>query len=112
MIGRLHGKERTFEKCVSAKEVIEVIICKVIGNVWATKKAPHLEGYKYMIVESVYTENHEKSVAIDCVGAGVGEYVFVSFGKAARIASGNADSPVDAAIIGIIDKACVSKELQ
>ena len=42
-------------------------------------------------------------IAIDKIGAGIGEYVLVAQGSAARIGSGMPDSPVDAAIVGIID---------
>jgi len=42
-------------------------------------------------------------VAIDNIGAGIGEYVLVAQGSAARIGSGVPQSPVDAAIVGIID---------
>ena len=42
-------------------------------------------------------------IAIDKIGAGIGEYVLVAQGSAARIGSGMPDSPIDAAIVGIID---------
>ena len=42
-------------------------------------------------------------IAIDKIGAGIGDYVLVSQGSAARIGSGMPDAPVDAAIVGIID---------
>ena len=42
-------------------------------------------------------------VAIDNIGAGIGEYVLVAQGSAARIGCGMQDSPIDAAIVGIID---------
>ena len=41
--------------------------------------------------------------AIDNIGAGIGEFVLVATGSAARIGCGSADAPVDAAIVGIID---------
>ena len=42
-------------------------------------------------------------VAIDNIGAGIGEYVLVATGSAARIGCGMPDSPIDAAIVGIVD---------
>ena len=44
-------------------------------------------------------------VAIDNIGAGIGEYVLVAQGSAARIGCGLDSAPVDAAIVGIIDDA-------
>ena len=59
-----------------------------------------------MIVEPVesMTQNGSKLVAIDIIGAGIGEYVLVAQGSAARIGCDVADAPVDAAIVGIIDE--------
>lgn len=59
-----------------------------------------------MIVEPVETmrENGDRLVAIDIIGAGIGEYVMVAQGSAARIGCDMADAPVDAAIVGIIDE--------
>lgn len=48
-------------------------------------------------------DNKNRIVAIDNVGAGVGEIVIVVFGSSARIGCGVPDSPVDAAIVGIVD---------
>ena len=58
-----------------------------------------------MIVEPIGIMDGEKRqlVAIDNIGAGIGEYVLVAQGSAARIGCGAPDSPIDAAIVGIID---------
>lgn len=77
-----------------------MIIGKVTGSVVSTRKKENLVGSKFMIVES---EKGEKIVAIDNVGAGIGEYVLVATGSAARIGCGLDTAPVDAAIVGIID---------
>ena len=45
----------------------------------------------------------QKLIAVDNIGAGIGEYVLVATGSAARIGCGMAEAPVDAAIVGIID---------
>ena len=62
-------------------------------------------GSKFMVIEPVGTNGEEKNrlVAIDNIGAGIGEYVLVAQGSAARIGCGMADAPIDAAIVGIID---------
>jgi ethanolamine utilization protein EutN len=81
-----------------------MIVGKVVGSVVATRKNEKLLGSKFMIVEPV--SNMEKSgrvVAIDNVGAGIGETVLVATGSAARIGCSMDDAPVDAAIVGIVD---------
>lgn len=82
-----------------------MIIAKVVGTVVATRKNEKLVGSKLLIVEPF--ENMEtgrnRFIAIDNVGAGVGENVIVVKGSGARIGCGMAESPVDAAIVGIID---------
>lgn len=77
-----------------------MIIGKVIGSVVSTRKNETLVGSKFMIVEP--TEgNKDKLIAVDSIGAGIGEYVLVALGSAARV--GNENAPIDAAIVGIID---------
>ncbi len=83
-----------------------MIIGKVVGSLFSTRKSEKLVGNKFMIVEPVETmrESGERLVAIDIIGAGIGEYVLVAQGSAARNGCDMADSPVDAAIVGIIDE--------
>lgn len=82
-----------------------MIIGKVIGSVVSTRKNENLIGNKFMIVEPVPRMRGQESqlVAIDNIGAGIGEYVLIAQGSAARIGCGLDSSPVDAAIVGIID---------
>lgn len=89
-----------------------MLICKVIGHVWATKKEEALEGIKLMIVQETKTNQKTPSVfvAADRVGAGVGEDVLVVSGSTARRALGRDDLPVDCAIVGIIDTVEVVRE--
>lgn len=79
-----------------------MIIGKVIGSVVSTRKNENLVGSKFMIVEPTEGKNH-KIIAIDNIGAGIGEYVLVALGSAARIGCGKETAPIDAAIVGIID---------
>lgn len=87
-------------------------VCKVIGNVWSTKKDSALDGVKLMIVQPVYScEDRQQSyVAADFVGAGIGEIVLVASGSSARQASHNLAAPIDAAIIGIVDAQEIAPE--
>ena len=83
-----------------------MIIGKVVGSLFSTRKSEKLVGNKFMIVEPVEGMHvaGERLVAIDIIGAGIGEYVLVAEGSAARIGCDMKDAPVDAAIVGIIDE--------
>ncbi len=83
-----------------------MILCKVIGSVWATRKDEALTGVKLMIVRRLNdsgTKGAEEFVAADFVGAGVGEKVIVATGSAARNACLDKEVPIDATIVGIVD---------
>lgn len=84
-----------------------MIAGKVVGSIVSTRKNENLVGNKFMIVEPVsgMRGNLGQLVAIDNIGAGIGEYVLVACGSAARIGCGMENAPVDAAIVGIIDDA-------
>ena len=77
-----------------------------MGSLFSTRKSEKLVGNKFMIVEPVESMRNTGSrlVAIDIIGAGIGEYVLVAQGSAARIGCDMADAPIDAAIVGIIDE--------
>lgn len=83
-----------------------MIIAKVVGNIWATRKEESLVGRKLMIVQPSRISGEpvgECIVAVDSVDAGIGEMVLVATGSAARRAEGQQTSPVDASIVAIID---------
>lgn len=83
-----------------------MFVAKVIGTVVATKKDEQLIGKKLLVIsplEGKHYSQNKYEVAVDCVGAGIGEEVLVVRGSAARMISDSNDSPVDAAIVGIID---------
>jgi ethanolamine utilization protein EutN len=81
-------------------------LARVIGNVVATRKDANLTGLKLLIVQPL-TPSREPSgkplVAVDAVGAGVGEDVFFVRGKEASFPFLPAEPPVDAGIVGIVD---------
>ena len=83
-----------------------MIIGKVVGSLFSTRKSEKLVGNKFMIVEPVESMKNTGSrlIAIDIIGAGIGEYVLVAQGSAARIGCDMSDAPIDAAIVGIIDE--------
>ena len=78
---------------------------KVVGSVVSTRKNDKLVGSKFMVVEILdqMRAKDQKVIAVDNIGAGIGEYVLVAQGSAARIGCGMVEAPVDAAIVGIID---------
>lgn len=82
-----------------------MIIGKVVGSVVATRKNENLIGNKFMIIEPVVNMEGQTSrfVAIDHIGAGIGEMVLVARGSAARIGCNMPNAPIDAAIVGIVD---------
>ena len=89
-----------------------MIICKVVGHVWATKKEERLNGMKLMVVQEDSPDKKKRDifVAVDTVGAGIGEQVLVVSGSTARKAFGRDEVPADMAIVGIIDTLEVNRE--
>lgn len=85
-----------------------MIVGKVVGNVWATRKEDGLEGMKLMVVrrlDAVSNEELETIVAVDFIGAGIGDRVIVATGSSARNTGRcTKEAPVDASIVGIIDE--------
>lgn len=90
-----------------------MILGRVIGTVWATRKDERLQGMKIQIVRPVELDYREKQgfvVAVDAVGAGVGEIVLVVQGSSARQTVLTDGKPVDATIMAIVDKLDVEEE--
>ncbi len=83
-----------------------MIVGKVVGSLFSTRKSEKLVGNKFMIVEPVREMDAAgcRLVAIDIIGAGIGEHVLVAQGSAARIGCDMNDAPIDAAIVGIVDE--------
>ncbi len=82
-------------------------IGQVVGTVVATQKHRKIEAAKLLLVQPLTLDDRPRGttvLAIDSVGAGVGDKVLLVIeGKAAQDALGRKAAPVDAAIIGIID---------
>lgn len=85
-----------------------MLIGRVIGEVWATQKHPSHEGSKVLYVQPLDLDGTEKGVpllALDAVGAGVGERVLVTTeGFSAMTAVDRPNSPISTAVIGVIDQ--------
>jgi len=82
-------------------------LAKVLGQVVSTVKEPGLARFTLLVVQDASGADPERTsgpayVAVDVVGAGVGEVVLVAAGGAARVAAG-ADAPTDRAVVAIAD---------
>jgi ethanolamine utilization protein EutN len=89
-----------------------MFLAKVEGAVVATKKEASMSGRKLLLLRPQLVDDKDPTkfkpgsntiVAVDSVGAGVGEMVLFCQGSSARLAAGLKDAPVDAVIIGIVD---------
>jgi microcompartment protein CcmK/EutM len=86
-----------------------MFIAKVIGNVVSTQKNEKFRGMKLLLVQPYITRDNRLEVsgssvvAVDSVGAGVGECVLFTQGSSARLTPATKDAPVDAVIVGIVD---------
>jgi ethanolamine utilization protein EutN len=82
-------------------------LARVIGDVVATRKDENLGGIKLLVVQPLNADGQPAGralVAVDAVGAGVGEHVFFVRGKEASFPFyPDAEPPVDAGIVGIVD---------
>lgn len=83
-------------------------LAKVIGKVWATRKEETLRGAKFLLVQHVDLDGviyGSAEVVIDRLDAGEGEVVIVVEGSSARSFLPDPSSPVDSAVVGILDLA-------
>lgn len=84
-----------------------MLVAKLIGSVWSTRKADSMKGLKLMLVELVGgSRAGERMMVVDTIGAGIGDRVIVSTGSSARKMLDDDNIPVDAVIVGIIDEDC------
>ncbi|MCL4813583.1 MAG: EutN/CcmL family microcompartment protein [Vicinamibacteraceae bacterium] len=87
-----------------------MILARVVGSIVATRKDEKLVSNKLLLVRPADASGKIDGgylVAVDTVDAGEGELVLVVSGSSARMASGMKDTPVDAAIVGIVDTVSV-----
>lgn len=89
-----------------------MILGRVVGTVVATRKDERLHGAKLLLVRAIDIHGRDEAsymVAVDTVDAGNRERVLVVTGSSARMASGLKDTPVDAAIVGVVDEVEVNE---
>ena len=89
-----------------------MFLARVEGSVVSTKKEASMNGRKLLLLRPQLVDEKDPTkfrpgsntiVAVDSVGAGIGEMVMFCQGSSARLAAGLKDAPVDAVIIGIVD---------
>jgi len=89
-----------------------MFLARVEGSVVSTKKEDSMNGRKLLLLRPQLVDDKDPTkfrsgtntiVAVDAVGAGVGELVMFCQGSSARLAAGLKDLPVDAVIVGIVD---------
>jgi len=83
-----------------------MLLGKVVGTVVAARKEDVLEGMKFLLVKACDVDGNATGatvVAVDAVGAGVGEVVLYASGSSARQTLVTKDRPVDATIMAIVD---------
>jgi ethanolamine utilization protein EutN len=92
--------------------LIPMFLAKVEGSVVATKKDPNMSGRKLLLLRPQLVDDKDPTkfrpgantiIAVDSVGAGIGEMVMFCQGSSARMAPNMKECPVDAVIIGIVD---------
>ena len=89
-----------------------MFLAKVEGSIVATKKDPSMAGRTLLVLRPQLVDDKDPSrfrpgmntiVAVDSVGAGIGEMVLFCQGSSARLAPSFKEAPIDAVIIGIVD---------
>ena len=83
-----------------------MLLARVKGTIVSTSKNEKLVGYKLLIAEVIENDKPtgKEILAVDGVGAGIGEKVIITTGCSARLGVDRKDAPVDAAIVGIVDE--------
>lgn len=92
-----------------------MLLGKVVGTVVSTRKEQELEGLKLLVVRGLDTDGKPTAtlvVAVDAVGAGVGEVVLYASGSSARQTQVTKDRPVDATIMAIVDQLEVGGQMK
>jgi len=90
-----------------------MVLGRVIGTLVATRKEPTLEGLKLLVVRACDVDGKPTgsvAVAVDAVGAGLGEVVLYCAGSSARQTTVTQNRPVDATIMAIVDSVAVDGE--
>lgn len=89
-----------------------MFVAKVTGSMIATQKVASMKGFKLLVVEPYRVEPNKREtlvttgrtfIAVDTLGAGVGDYVLLTQGSSARLTPETRNMPIDAVVVGIVD---------
>ena len=95
-----------------------MFVAKVTGSVVSTQKVAAMVGFKLLVVEPYRIDPDERKslvttgrtfVAVDMLGAGVGDYVLLTQGSSARLTPETKNMPIDAVVVGIVDQVHVDQ---
>ena len=95
-----------------------MFIARVTGSVVSTQKVDSMTGHKLLVVEPYRLESKKRQslvttgrtfIAVDTLGAGEDDYVFIAQGSSARLTPETKQLPIDAVIIGIVDTVHIDK---
>jgi ethanolamine utilization protein EutN len=95
-----------------------MFVAKVTGSLVSTQKVDTMVGYKLLIVEPYRVDPETRKelsttgrsfVAVDTLGAGVGDFVLITQGSSARLTPETKNMPVDTVIVGIVDQVHVEE---
>lgn len=95
-----------------------MFVAKVTGSLISTQKVKSMVGHKLMVVEPFRLAPGSRQelettgrtfIAVDTLGAGVGDFVLITQGSSARLTPETRDMPVDTVIIGIVDRVTVEE---
>jgi microcompartment protein CcmK/EutM len=95
-----------------------MFVAKVTGSLVSTQKVDTMKGFKLLIVEPYRIEAKDRQslvttgrtfVAVDTLGAGIGDYVILTQGSSARLTPETKTLPIDAVVVGIVDKVQVDE---
>ena len=90
-----------------------MFVAKVTGSLVSTQKVQTMVGWKLLIVEPYRLESQERKslvttgrtfIAVDMLGAGLGDYVLITQGSSARLTPETKNMPIDTVIVGIVDQ--------
>jgi len=96
-----------------------MFVAKVTGSVVSTQKVDSMVGFKLLVVEPYRLDAETRKsltttgrtfVAVDLLGAGVGDYVLITQGSSARLTPETSKMPIDTVVIGIVDQVHIDKQ--
>ena len=96
-----------------------MFVAKVTGSLVSTQKVESMKGSKLLVVEPYRVDPEKRKslvttgrtfVAVDMLGAGVGDYVLLTQGSSARLTPETKNMPVDAVVVGIVDQVHIDQQ--